>query len=191
MSGQQEHTLKVGITTGPGFPSPEPYGEGLALWRDFSATVDYDEWPIIDLGIRVSDRTVHLEEVTFRRRPEADSLKASSLRVPLAQILQYVIEVAVMKVTETAPGSYKITPVRDGDHGSLDAAISYSRRQPRGARRVYTNTEARKALSLYRKAKKSGQKNPFGWVGNQLHVSRSAAYAMVKHADSLKGVGKR
>ena len=172
-----------GIGAGNGM---EPYGQGRALWRSFTVTVDRNPvWPRLELDISVADGKAQIEAVRFQRRPTDPPLSAKSIRVPLAEILQIALTEAVMEVTELSPGHYKIAPLR-GDERSAQvrkATVVHTRRQPAGARRLYTDADARKALALYRRAKRNEQKDPFRWVGEQLSRSRSNAYTMVKDAE--------
>ena len=160
-------------------------GDGLARKRCSDSRLGV-------IGLRVRRRIAaacrrgpQIEAVRFQRRPTDPPLSAKSIRVPLAEILQIVLTEAVMEVTELSPGHYKIAPLR-GDERSAQvrkATVVHTRRQPTGARRLYTDAEARKALTLYRQAKRNEQKDPFRWVGEQLSRSRSNAYTMVKDAE--------
>lgn len=182
----KEETVRVEVeATGP-FGALEPYGPGHALWRRFTVKIDrFPVWPILVLDFSVSDGRASIEAVRFQRREGERGLSASSIRVPLGEVFQFAIDSAVMDVEEVSPGHYKISPPPQGRKGerSLAAAAIYTRKQTPGARRGWSPEEAMTALTLYRQAKDEGQKDPFGWVGDQLQRSRTTAHRMVKNAE--------
>lgn len=168
--------------------APVQFGTGFALPAEFTAIIEDHRLPFdVDLHVRVEDGEPHITTVTLQRRESGPPIAARDLRlVPLRRFLDASVEAVLMRVEQTGPGHYQISPADEDDRvrrheGAEDKAGTPRRRTDA----VTIEREARQAVQLWEEALERDdewRRRPTEFVAYRLNVSRATAARRLKWA---------
>lgn len=109
--------------------------------------------------------------------------------VAVRRALAWAMRAALLKVEPAEGGGWSLTPVEDDTDEGMDLQFEANRRVRRHSRMAKSDEDARRALELYQQAKTQAIRNPYKWVGEQMHISRSSAQRLAviaREAEELR-----
>jgi hypothetical protein len=118
------------------------------------------------------------------RRPGGPPVTGEGIRkIPVAGILRHTLPDVALRITETGPGQYVLTPILPGGEASEDQMMAAVREAMAVAPKRYPVTEARlkKAALLYSDAEARGDP-PTKHVATSMTVSRATASRLIREA---------
>jgi hypothetical protein len=168
--------------------APVQFGTGFALPAEFTATIEDHRLPFdVVLNVRVEDGEPHITAMTLNRRESGPPIAARDLRlVPLRRFLDASVEAVLMRVEQTRPGHYRISPAGEDDRVRRQERAENKAGTPRRRTDAVTiEREARQAMQLWGEARERDdewRKRPTEFVAHRLNVSRATAARRLKWA---------
>jgi len=176
--------MHLQVSSAAGDVWPVPYGNGLAIWRRFTATFDVEGWPVVELDIMVEDGEASIDRFELRQRPSGPVSARILREISLPRLMDQAIGFAVMRRTTLANDKVELTPIWRDDPDrpklsrSLGQHIHSERRRGRPSKRTPDRVE--RILRLW--AESDGRKGRAEWVARRAKVSRSTVYEIVRNA---------
>jgi hypothetical protein len=90
----------------------QPFGKGYALPRRFTETIDARNLPyIVEIEVEFEDDRLVPISVSARRKPRGQPISSDGLRrLPVKGLVRQMALMNLMKVDETSPATYRISP---------------------------------------------------------------------------------
>jgi hypothetical protein len=183
--GATQGSMHLQVSSATGDMWPVPYGDGLAIWRRFTATFDVDGWPIVELDMVVEDGEARIDRFELRRRPSGPVSARTLREISIPRLIELAVGSAVMRRTALGTDKVELTPIwrDDPDRPKLSRSLGehiHQERRQGGRPPKRTPDRVERILRLWTESE--GRKGRADWVAQRADVSRSTVYETVRNA---------
>jgi hypothetical protein len=184
-------TSALGVTDEGAALGPQVFAPGRIVPPVFTATIDDPAMPfIVRMKVHVNGSNALIDALSLHRWEGDPPIGSRALRhVPIKRYLAAALVKAQLKIEETSPGHYQISPRSEKEEDELGerAATTASRRRVRVTDPDEIRAEIERAGQLRAEALSDEEQRRRStlYVAERMHVSRAKAARLLKSFDEL------